>query len=217
VKQNRNISWFLSLLVGWYLELALRTSRWRIEADPATWTLLTGQAAIVVFWHECLPAVPVLWWRARQDNPSISLNALISRHRDGRMIAAVMQRWGIGSIDGSSSKAGKSDKGGRAALRAMLVLLRQGKVVSLTPDGPRGPRRVMQPGTAYLAALSGVSVVPIAAICHPTWRVRSWDRMLLPLPFSRGRIVCGAPIHIGRHDHERGSAIIAEALDALDR
>ena len=217
MKQNRNRFQLLSLLIGWYLDLALRTSRWSIEAEPATWTLLTRQAAIVVFWHECLPAVPVLWWRARRDNPSISLNALISRHRDGRMIAGVMRRWGIGSIDGSSSKAGKSDKGGRAALRAMLVLLRDGKVVSLTPDGPQGPRRVMQPGAAYLAALSGVSVVPIAAICRPAWRVRSWDRMLLPLPFSRGRLVCGSPIMIGRHDHELGSARIAEALDALDR
>lgn len=203
-------------IIGVYLDAALRTSRWQIEADPETWTLLTGQAAIVVFWHEHLPAVPILWWRARRANPSISLNALISRHRDGRMIAGIMSHWGIGSIDGSSSKAGKTDKGGRAALRAMLGLLRDGKVVALTPDGPRGPRRVMQPGAAYLAGLSGVRVVPIAAVSHPGLRVASWDRMLLPLPFSRGSIRCGLPIVIDRHDEARGTEAIARALEALD-
>lgn len=103
-------------LIGLYLGIALRSSRWRIEADPATWALLTcqdRQTAIVVFWHEYLPVVPALWWRGRRDNPSLSLNALISRHRDGRMIAGIMRRWGIGTVDGSSSKAGRRDKGER--------------------------------------------------------------------------------------------------------
>jgi lysophospholipid acyltransferase (LPLAT)-like uncharacterized protein len=101
-------------------------------------------------------------------------------------------------------------------LRTLLDLLRAGKVVSLTPDGPRGPRRVMQPGTAQLAALSAVRVVPIAAICHPALRIRSWDRMIVPLPFSRCTIRCGRPIAIDRRDRESGSAIIADALNALD-
>ncbi len=207
-------------LIGLYLGIALRSSRWRIEADPATWALLTcqdRQTAIVVFWHEYLPVVPALWWRGRQDNPSLALNALISRHRDGRMIAGIMRRWGIGTVDGSSSKAGRRDKGGAAALRNMLVLLRAGQVVALTPDGPRGPRRVMQPGAAHLAAISGVPVVPIAAVYRPGWRIGSWDRMLLPLPFGRGTIRCGTPIAITRGDREAGSAIIAGALEALDK
>ena len=209
----------MSRLIGLYLGFALRTGRWRIEADPRSWRLLTGKdgsSAIVVFWHEYLPLVPVLWWHARQENASLSLNALISRHRDGRMIASVMRSWGIATVDGSSAKPGKRDKGGASALRALLGLLRESKIVALTPDGPRGPRRTMQPGAARLAALSGVRVVPIAARCRPSLRVGSWDRMLLPLPFSRGTILCGAPVSIARHEHEAGSAVLAVALAALD-
>lgn len=219
IRRGQSLQNVMGHLIGLYLGVALRSSRWRIEADPLTWALLTGQdrkTAIVVFWHEYLPVVPVLWWRGRQDNPSLSLNALISRHRDGRMIAGIMRRWGISSVDGSSSKAGRSDKGGAAALRSLLGLLRARKIVALTPDGPRGPRRVMQPGAAQLAAISGVPVVPIAAVCRPGWRIRSWDRMLLPLPFSRGTIRCGRPITITRGDRQAGSVIIANALAALD-
>ena len=219
ILRGQGLQHVMGRLIGLYIDLALRSSRWRVEVDTATWALLTGQdrqTPIVVFWHEYLPVVPVLWWRGRQDNPSLSLNALISRHRDGRMIAGIMRRWDIGSVDGSSSKAGRSDKGGASALRSLLVLLRAGKIVALTPDGPRGPRRMMQPGAAQLAAISGMPVVPIAAVCRPSWRIGSWDRMLLPLPFSRGTIRCGRPIAIMRGDREAGSAIIADALHALD-
>ena len=223
MKHNRNDSRLPGRLpgklIGFYLGFALRTGRWRIEADPQSWALLTGKddaTAIVVFWHEYLPAVPVLWWRAREQNASLSLNALISRHRDGRMIAGIMRGWGIGTVDGSSARPGKRDKGGAAALRSLLTLLREKKIVALTPDGPRGPRRTMQPGAAHLAALSGVHVVPIAARCRPSLRVSSWDRMMLPLPFARGAILCGPPIAIARHEHATGSAVIAAALRALD-
>ncbi len=207
-------------VIGLYLDLALRSGSWRIEADAATWNLLTGRTgatAIVVFWHEYLPAVPILWWRARRENPALSLHALISRHRDGRMIARVMRRWRIGSVEGSSARPGKIDKGGATALRSLVRLLRERRVVALTPDGPRGPRRVMQPGAAQLAALSGVPVVPIAIRVRPERRLRSWDRMLLPLPFSRGAILCGAPIGVGRHEAAAGLLRITRVLQALDQ
>ncbi len=218
--RSRPVRWLLCRLIGLYLDLALRSGRWNIEADPATWSLLTGRSGstvIVVFWHEYLPLVPILWWRARRENPSLSLIALISRHRDGRMIADVMRRWDIQSVDGSSADRRRPDKGGTAALRRLLGLLGEHKVVCLTPDGPRGPRRVMRPGAAHLAAYSGVSVVPIAATCRPARRIGSWDRMMLPLPFSRGSILCGAPISVSRQDKQAAAATIGDALDALDR
>ena len=207
-------------VIGLYLDVALRTGRWRVDADPASWRLLTGEGArgvIVVFWHEYLPAVPILWWRARRSNPDLSLHALISRHHDGRMVARIMRRWAIASIDGSSERPGKSGKGGAAAWRSLLRLLRDRRIIALTPDGPRGPRRVMQPGTAHLAAVSGAPVVPIAAVSRRERRLRSWDHMLLPLPFSGGIVVCGPPIVVARHQEQDGSLRIARALSALDR
>ncbi len=218
--RGRPARWLLCRLIGLYLDLALRSSRWEIEADAATWSMLTGRGGntvIVVFWHEYLPLVPILWWRARRQNPSLSLTALISRHRDGRMIADIMRRWDIQSVDGSSANRRTPDKGGSASLRRLLGLLGERRVVCLTPDGPRGPRRVVQPGAAYLAVRSGVSVVPIAATCRPARRVGSWDRMMLPLPFSRGSILCGTPVLVSGQDRQAAAAIISEALEALDR
>ena len=214
------VRFLLCQVIGLYLGFALRSGRWKIEADPATWSLLTGRGGhtvIVVFWHEYLSLVPILWWRARRENPSLSLTALISRHRDGRMIADIMRRWDIRSVDGSSADRRRPDKGGSAALRRLLGLLGEHKVVCLTPDGPRGPRRVMQPGAAYLAAYSGAYVVPVAATCRAARRIGSWDRMMLPLPFSRGSILCGTPITVSRQDKQAAAAAIGDALDALDR
>nr|WP_321984100.1 glycosyltransferase N-terminal domain-containing protein [uncultured Lichenicoccus sp.] len=205
--------------IGLYLDIALRTMRWRLQADAETWATLTGRegrTAVVVFWHEYLPLVTALWLLARRDNPALSLNVMISRHRDGRLIADVIRRWGINAVAGSSARDGKPEKGGAAALRHLLELLRDGRVVTITPDGPRGPRRVMQPGSARLAALAGVPVVPIAVFCRPSRRLRSWDRMMLPLPFGRGSIRCGAPIIVPRQGWEATSEVIGRALDALD-
>ncbi|WP_428377300.1 glycosyltransferase N-terminal domain-containing protein [Lichenicoccus sp.] len=205
--------------IGLYLDLALRSTRWRLQADAETWALLTGRdgrTAIVVFWHEYLPLVTALWLLARRENPHLSLNVMISRHRDGRLIADVIRRWRINTVTGSSARAGKSEKGGAAALRHLLGLLRDGQVVTITPDGPRGPRRVTQPGSARLAALAGVPVVPIAVFCRPSRRLRSWDRMMLPLPFGRGTIRCGTPITVPRQGWHAGFDVIGRALDALD-
>ena len=206
--------------IGLYLDIALRTTRWQLQADAETWATLTGKGgrtAVVVFWHEYLPLVTALWLLARRENPNLSLNVMISRHSDGRLIADVIRRWDIGAVAGSTARAGKSEKGGAAALRSLLGLLRAGEIVTITPDGPRGPRRVMQAGSARLAALAGVPVVPIAVFSRPHRRLRSWDRMMLPLPFGRGTIRCGRPTIVPRHGWEPATAAIGQALDNLDR
>jgi len=212
----------IARILGLYLGLALRTTRWQLEADPESWPHLTGadgRTAIVAFWHDTLPLVPVLWWRARRVNPALRLQVLISRNRDGRMIGDIVRRWDMQVVAGSSDKGGKdgggrTDKGGAAALRSLLGLLRDRQLVAITPDGPRGPARTAQPGVALLAALSGVPVVPVAACCWPERRLGSWDRMLFPLPFGRGRLVCGAPVFVARGDVDTALPAIGAAIDA---
>ncbi|MCQ8239457.1 glycosyltransferase N-terminal domain-containing protein [Rhizosaccharibacter radicis] len=214
--------------VGAYLGLALRTTRWRVEAHPEAWPLLTGatspggrrQTAVVAFWHEQLPLLPVLWWHARAVEPTLTLHVLISRHRDGRLIADIVRRWNILAIAGSSHRREKDgnaarDKGGGAAFRTLLGLLRGGGLVAITPDGPRGPRRELQDGVLRMAALSGVPVVPVAARSSPSWNTASWDRMRLPLPFGRGRLLCGAPMTVPRHGWEEAAGPLTRALEAL--
>lgn len=209
-------------LIGLYLQLALGTTRWSVEAPEEAWPWLLaadGRAAIVAFWHEFLPLTPALWWFAHRRAPSLRMTVLISRHRDGRMITDIVRRWGVQVVAGSSDRAkpgqpASRDKGGAAAMRSLVDLLRNGSLVAITPDGPRGPRRVLQPGVARLAALSGVPIIAAAASCRPSRRLGSWDRMILPLPFGRGRIVCSAPLPVSRRGAEAALPAIAGLLDA---
>jgi hypothetical protein len=97
-------------------------------------------------------------------------------------------------------------------------VLEGGSHVVITPDGPRGPRRKAALGVAQLAALSGVPVLPCAAQIRPRWVLNSWDRMVLPLPFGRGVIVCGPSIAVPREGWEAALPVIAQAMtDAADQ
>jgi lysophospholipid acyltransferase (LPLAT)-like uncharacterized protein len=195
---------------AWYFRFVARTTSWQIEgADQLSLFGQGDKPCIVVFWHETLPSMPVFWLRAGSRRPA---TVLASRHRDGRLIAMAVENFGISVVAGSSSR------GGAAGLRALVNALRAGQHVGLTPDGPRGPRRVAAPGVAQLAALSGASVLPCAASTKFALRTRSWDRMRLPLPFGRGRLVCGPLIHVPRTGWQGHLPEIEAGLNAaIDR
>lgn len=190
-----------------------RTTRWQLALDPAATALFTGGTPIILaLWHERLPPMVCQWTRFpdRATAPRLKLHFVISGHRDGRLVAAIAQRRGVASVVGSSSR------GGAAALAQMLALLEGGQAcVGITPDGPRGPRRVAQQGVAALAALSGRPVVCAAAATRRHRRLKSWDRMMLSLPFGTGALVVGAPIAVARRgDQEAALAGIEAALNA---
>jgi lysophospholipid acyltransferase (LPLAT)-like uncharacterized protein len=107
-----------------------------------------------------------------------------------------------------------SSRGGATGLRALLRLLRDGELIMITPDGPRGPRRMAAPGVAQLAAASGVPVLPCAAATSRRIVLRSWDRAMLPLPFGRGVLVFGTPIAVPRGGAEAALPTIEAALTA---
>jgi lysophospholipid acyltransferase (LPLAT)-like uncharacterized protein len=186
-------------LLGLYLRFALASTRWTLVGRPHVAPYFAGGAVIVAFWHERLPVMPALWSMARRQTPALRVAALASRHRDGRFIGSVLERFGVRVVHGSSqgtklSGEKRRDRGGAVGLRALLAALTEGQAVVITPDGPRGPRRVAAPGVAQLGALAQVPV--LAASGQVRWRItlRSWDHMVLPLPFGRGTLVCQAPI-----------------------
>ena len=187
-----------------YLRIALHTTRWSIIGLDNIEIAETGGAAIFACWHERLALMPQLGQRLARRPGGIEV--LISRSNDGQLIADIVQRLGIGVLYGSSSR------GGAVGARALLVRLSSGGLVGLTPDGPRGPRRVAQAGVAQIAALSGAPVLPCAAQTTRRLTLKSWDRMVLPLPFGRGVIVCAAPIHVERDNWRVATAEIGAAL-----
>ena len=208
--------------VGAYLSLALRTTRWTIVGQEHIAAHVAGQPAIATFWHDRLPLLPALWFAMQRQGAQGTPHVLVSKHRDGRFIGAVVQRFGVRVVHGSSSKNNSardvSEKGGAASVRALLAVLQAGQHVLITPDGPRGPSRRAAPGVAQIAGLSGVPVLPVGAQASRRRRLPTWDRMVVPLPFGRGAIVCGAPIAVPRDGWEAALPAIEAALsEAADR
>lgn len=151
--------------------------------DPTVDTVHPRHAGRYVYagWHE-YSLLPV----AFRGGPR--LVALASRHADGDIIARIMAhlRWGV--VRGSTSRGG---------VAALLQLLRDDqRNPSLTPDGPRGPRRRMALGPLYLAAKLGRPLVCLGYGYDRPWRLRSWDRFAFPRPFSRARVVFGPPLRL---------------------
>jgi lysophospholipid acyltransferase (LPLAT)-like uncharacterized protein len=202
----------LAFLLGRYLAFALATTRWRLEGDAHMAQAVQGQPVIAAFWHERLPLMPALWRHARRGGmPRMAV--LVSRHNDGRFIGEMMRQFELDIVHGSTARYGQ-DRGGAAGLRALLDRLAAGGSVVIPPDGPRGPRRQAAPGVAQLAALSGVAVLPCAAQTSRRYTLRSWDHMVLPLPFGRGTLVCLPPIAVPREAAATALAEIATAMDA---
>jgi lysophospholipid acyltransferase (LPLAT)-like uncharacterized protein len=199
-------------LVAAYLALVFRTSRWTLLGVPeAEAAVARGGLVVIGFWHERLPLMPMLWRIAQDRYPvlrPLKPHVLVSRSRDGRFIGDVVARFGLKLVHASSSS------GGGIGLLTLARLIEEGAPVGITPDGPRGPRRVAAPGIAQLAALTGVPVLPVAAATTRHRLLPSWDRMMLPLPFGRGCVAIGPLIEVPPDGAEAALPAIAAALSA---
>ncbi len=122
---------------------------------------------------------------------------MASRHRDGEISARVLERLGFRPIRGSTGR------GGTLALLQALRSSGRGDL-AITPDGPRGPREVFQAGAVFLAARSGLPLVPVGCDADRGWRLASWDRFLIPAPFARVRVVIGEPLFVPADAGGRG-------------
>lgn len=147
---------------------------WRVRytnGDQLTAARHSGQPVIYAVWHgELLPA---LWTHRNRE-----ISVLISEHRDGEIIARVAQFLGFRTVRGSTTR------GAARALIGMVRELTNGYSVAITPDGPRGPDRSFAPGALLVAQRSGCPVLPVGIHASRAWRLKSWDRFLLPKPFT---------------------------------
>lgn len=197
IQRSRPAVRFAANAIAFYVRLVHRTSRWEIrgtEHPAAYWS--QNKPFILSFWHGRLLMIPPVWRRDR------AMHMLISQHRDGELIARAMDPFGIGTVRGSAAKDGKQDKGGRAALRAMLKSLKDSQYVGFTPDGPRGPRMRASAGIIATARLGRVPVIPVTYSVVRRRVINSWDRFILPWPFNRGIYLWGAPIDVHSDESE---------------
>jgi len=184
---------------------------WRIERfgdGPLRAEIASGRGLIYAFWHARM--LPLIYEHRAQQ-----VAAMISRSRDGELIARVCERLGYVTARGSSTR------GGSEAAMEILDWSRRGHSLTLSPDGPRGPALEMKPGLAWIAARSGLRVVPVASASRPTWFLRSWDRYRVPRPFARVWIVYGElldpPAAAEGPEGEAWSQHVARALDQVSR
>lgn len=137
---------------------------------------------IATLWHNRLLLISFVLKKFFPQRPGAGL---ISASRDGDMIADVTRRSGFDVVRGSSSRMGAS------ALLELSEVLASGRDVLITPDGPRGPAYELGPGIIFLAQKTGAPVVPVNMEYSSCWRVKSWDRFIIPRPFSKVRVIIG--------------------------
>lgn len=190
-----------------WLRLARATMRLRWEGAEEALPDDDGPV-IYAFWHEQLAMMP--WVQLRP--PSV---VPISRSRDGEWTARLFLRLPVGveTVRGSTSR------GGAVALRGLVRAARRGRDLAITPDGPRGPARRVQAGAVWLARLTGRPLLPVAFACRPRIRLRSWDRMILPVPWGTGVFVYGERLWVERDapgdEAEAARVRLARRLDEL--
>ncbi len=148
-----------------------------------------GGPLIYAFWHAQLAMMP--WVQLRP--PSV---VPISQSKDGEWTARLFSRLNAETVRGSTSR------GGAAALRGLVRAARDGKDLAITPDGPTGPAEKVQPGAIWVARLSGRPLLPVAFASRPVFHVGSWDRMIVPIPFSRGAFEYGELLWVARDADE---------------
>jgi lysophospholipid acyltransferase (LPLAT)-like uncharacterized protein len=192
----------MGYVVAWLVRLWISTIRYEYhpvgpDVDPRREDLT--ERYIYAFWHESLLLPAGLYGRP-------DLWALISRHADGELIAQACRHLGFSLVRGSTGRRGVE------ALLEMVRLAGRGHL-AITPDGPRGPRRQVQPGLIFLAARTGLPIVPGGIAYRRPWRMNSWDRFALPRPWSRAVAVTAPPIRVAPdEDPEAARRRVEDAL-----
>lgn len=162
------------------------TVRFRAEGEASFLRFRReGRPVIFAIWHgHLLPLV----WRHR----GTGVVALVSEHADGEYVTRVIQRIGFRTVRGSSTR------GGIKGLKGLIREARDGHDLTVTADGPRGPARQFRQGALLAAQMTGLPIVTVAAGASSAWHARSWDRFMVPKPFSTVRVAYGEPRPVAR-------------------
>ncbi len=194
-------------LAYWTIRILGRTMRFE-EVHPeiprSLWE--RGIPGIGAFWHGRLLMMPMAYKGKK-------LSFLVSPHRDGQIVGRALGRFGFQAILGSTNRKGF------AAFKQMFKASREGSDIALVPDGPRGPRCQVQIGVIELAKLTGRPVIPMTFSASRKKMFNTWDRFLLPYPFSKGVFIWGEPVYVdpdGDRTHmEERRALLERRLNEL--
>ncbi len=185
---------------NWMRSLHYQCAFYQPEVDPAH-PRFRGPA-IYIFWHEYIPFMFYL-------RGHCNLAMLVSQHRDAELLSRAAGVMGFELVRGSSR---------RGAISALRTLIRrgQGMNLTLTPDGPNGPRRVLAPGCLYLSAKLGIPLVPLGLGYDRPWRNRrAWDQFAIPRPWSKAQAIIGPAIQIPSDIDRDGIELWGRRIEAI--
>ena len=165
----------LGALGAWLMRALLVTLRFRFEDRARVMATPPERPLLWAFWHNRLFVMPYVFEHFFPGRPGA---ALTSASKDGEILAAFLNRFGVRAIRGSSSR------GGARALVEMKRAIGDGFIMGITPDGPRGPRYRLNPGVVKLAQVTGGFVLPVRVRYSRCWRLKSWDGFMIPKPFA---------------------------------
>ena len=176
----------LSFIGRWVFQLLFFLNKVIIHGEENLLNLAkAGKPIMVCVWHGRL-LFPSWYIRLKTTN----LHAIASHHSDAEIMARILKRWGYSLIRGSTKK------GGEAVVLKMAEVFKNGGIVAVTNDGPKGPPRIAKAGSTGLAIKYNVSMVMITGSATKFWQINSWDRFMLPKPFGRIDIVVAPPLEI---------------------
>ncbi len=195
--------WPFGLLLRlWGMSLRFETS----AEDLRNYTK-KDQPVAIVLWHNRLFLAAEIVRRFRVGRPAY---ALVSASQDGAWLTAFFSLAGMRTVRGSSSRLG------REAASSLVEMLHAGYDVGITPDGPRGPCYDMKPGGVIVARRTRAPMLLVGGEFTSAWRLGSWDRFYLPVPFSRVRMRCEIINPEQLADRDQGIALVRERLLALN-
>jgi lysophospholipid acyltransferase (LPLAT)-like uncharacterized protein len=189
----------------WFIRLLGLTLRIAVSYEDGAQDGLDARPLVASFWHSCMIPATYLF-------RDMGIRVMSSFSWDGEYMGRIIGKFGFVAVKGSSS---------RNPVRALLGLRRalaEGWTVAFTLDGPRGPRHKVKPGPVALARSAGLAMTPFHAAIEKGWTLNTWDRMVIPRPFSRVLVRMGKLIHVPADATDEDLARYTDELQAsLDR
>lgn len=202
-QRERRIVWAARVGV-WLIRALGRTWKFRVTHDFSVQRLRADRVPFVFsLWHGQM--LPLLYHHRNRG-----VTVLISEHADGEIIARIAMRFGYQTVRGSTSR------GAARALLGVARVLADGGEMAITPDGPRGPARSYAPGVAIIAQRAKVPVVAAAASAKSSWRLKTWDKFLIPLPFTTVHVAYSEAVQIDADDAREATAEVERLKRAMD-
>ncbi|WP_448583633.1 lysophospholipid acyltransferase family protein [Thermocrinis sp.] len=186
-KLRRELALILLPFISHVLRILGRTIRWQNRYD-----FEKDRGKIYALWHGNALGLALF-------GMDRGIVALVSRFRDGDIADGILKRLGFETVRGSTEN-GKEEKGGRTAILKLMELLKDGKNVAITVDGPKGPAFKVKEGVVFLAKKTGAKIVPACIKFEKCIRLNTWDKLIIPYPFTRGWLFVGKEIEIGKSD-----------------